>query len=50
MKNEFSNGDRRDFVALVKDEVGHELVRVTLSLDVETLSQGPAAKPSQKMA
>jgi hypothetical protein len=50
MKNEPFNGDQRDFVAIVKDEVGQDLLRVTLSLDVETLFQGPAAKPSQKMA
>jgi hypothetical protein len=50
VKDEFRNGDRRDFIAIVKDEVGQDLLRVTLSLDVETLFQGPAAKPSQKMA
>jgi hypothetical protein len=49
-KGELPNGDRRDFVIVVKDEVGRELLRVTLSLDVEALSQGPAAKPSRKAA
>jgi hypothetical protein len=37
VKDEMPDGDRRDFVVLVKDEVGHEIVRVTLSLVVESL-------------
>jgi hypothetical protein len=45
VNDELSDGDRRVFVVLVKDEVGHELLRVTLSLAVETLSQGSTVKP-----
>jgi hypothetical protein len=37
-KDEMPDGDRRDFVVIVKDEAGRELVRVTLSLAVENLS------------
>lgn len=40
VKGEMPDGDRRDFVVVVKDEVGHELLRVTLSLAVEYLSEG----------
>jgi branched-subunit amino acid aminotransferase/4-amino-4-deoxychorismate lyase len=39
VKDELPDGDRRNFVVVVKDEVGHEIVRVTLSLVVESLSQ-----------
>jgi hypothetical protein len=45
VKDELPDEDRRNFVVLVKDEVGHELLRVTLSLAVETLSQGSAVEP-----
>ena len=38
VKDEMPDGDRRDFVVIVKDEAGRELVRVTLSLAVESLS------------
>jgi hypothetical protein len=45
VKDELPDGDRRTFVIVVKDEGGHEFWRVTLSLAVESLSQGSAAKP-----
>jgi hypothetical protein len=38
VKDEMPDGDRRDFAVIVKDEVGHEVVRVTLSLVVESHS------------
>jgi hypothetical protein len=37
VKDEMPDGDRRDFV-VVKDEVGHEVLRVTPSLVVESYS------------
>jgi hypothetical protein len=37
VKDEMPDGDRRDFV-VVKDEVGHEVLRVTPSLVVESHS------------
>jgi hypothetical protein len=45
VKDELPDGDRRTFVIVVKDEGGHEFWRVTLSLAVESLSQGSGAKP-----
>jgi hypothetical protein len=36
VKDEMPDGDRRDFV-VVKDEVGHEVLRVTPSLVAERL-------------
>ena len=38
VRGEMPDGDRRDFVVVVKDEVGHEFLRVTLSLVIERLS------------
>jgi hypothetical protein len=32
------DGDRRDFVVVVRDEAGQNILRVTLSLAVESLS------------
>ena len=43
VKDEMPDGDRRDFTVVVKDEVGHEVWRVTLSLVVERPSQGSTA-------
>ena len=43
VKDEMPDGDRRDFIVVVKDEVGHEVLRVTLSLVVERPSQGSTA-------
>ena len=43
VKDEMPDGDRRDFTVIVKDEVGHEVLRVTLSLVVERPSQGSTA-------
>jgi hypothetical protein len=40
VKDEMPDGDRRDFTVVVKNEVGHEVLRVTLSLVVESPSQG----------
>jgi hypothetical protein len=36
VKDEMPDGDRRDFVVVVKDEAGRELLRITLSLAVES--------------
>ena len=44
VKDELPDGDRRTFVIVVKDEGGHALWRVSLSLAVESLSQGSGAK------
>jgi C4-type Zn-finger protein len=38
VKDEMPDGDRRDFTVVVKDEVGHEVLQVKLSLVVESLS------------
>ncbi len=38
VKDEMPDGDRRDFVVMVKDEAGQNVLRVTLSLVVECLS------------
>jgi hypothetical protein len=43
VKDELPDGDRRTFVVVIKDEVGHELLQVTLSLAVERLPRGSAA-------
>jgi hypothetical protein len=37
VKDEMPDRDRRDFTITVKDEIGHEVLRVTLSLVVEHL-------------
>jgi C4-type Zn-finger protein len=37
-KDKMPDGDRRDFTVIVKDEVGHEVLRAKLSLVVESLS------------
>jgi hypothetical protein len=42
VKDELPDGGRRTFVIVVKDEGGHALWRVTLSLAVESLSHGSA--------
>ena len=45
VKDEMPDGDRRDFTVDVKDMAGQIVWRVTLSLVVESPSQGSAAKP-----
>jgi hypothetical protein len=40
VKDEMSDEDRRAFVVIVKDEAVRPILRVTLSLNVETLSKG----------
>ena len=45
VKDEMPDGDRRDFTVDVKDIAGQIVWRVTLSLVVESPSQGSAAKP-----
>ncbi len=35
VRDEMPDGDRRDFTVVVKDEIGHEVLRVKLSLVVE---------------
>ena len=37
VKDEMPDGDRRDFVVVVKDEAGQSILRVTLALAVERL-------------
>jgi hypothetical protein len=43
VKAELPDGDRRDFTIDVKDAAGQIVWRVTLSLVVESLSQGSTA-------
>jgi hypothetical protein len=38
VNDELLDGDRRDFVVVVRDEAGQNVLRVTLSLAVESLS------------
>ena len=45
VKDEMPDGDRRDFTVDVKDVAAEIVWRVTLSLVVESPSQGSAAKP-----
>jgi hypothetical protein len=45
VKEKMPDGDRRDFTVDVKDVAGQIVWRVTLSLVVESPSQGSAAKP-----
>ena len=45
VKDEMPNGDRRDFTVDVKDAAGQIVWRVTLSLVVESPSQGSTVKP-----
>jgi hypothetical protein len=37
VKDEMPDGDRRDFVVVVKDEAGQKVLRVTLALAVKRL-------------
>ncbi|WP_410054986.1 DUF6894 family protein [Microvirga sp. Mcv34] len=43
LKDEMSDGERRDFTIDVKNAVGQIVWRITLSLSVESLSQGSIA-------
>jgi len=43
VKDEMPDGDRRDFTVTVKNEAGQILWRITLSLVVESPSQGSTA-------
>jgi hypothetical protein len=39
----FSNADRRDLVAIIRDEAGQTVLRITLSLVTEYFSEGSIA-------
>ena len=39
----FSNADRRDLVAIIRDEAGQTVLRITLSLVTEHFSEGSSA-------